>query len=46
MTFKTNEKNDFFYFLTFIDKIINYNGYFICGMSNSKNRQSLMFTEK
>ena len=46
MTLDTNEKNNFLYLLTFIDKIISCNGCSICGVSNSKNLQSLMFIEK
>ena len=49
MTLNTNEKKiNFLYLLTFTDKIISCNHYgcSICGMSNSKNRQSLMVTEK
>ena len=46
MTLNTNEKKNFLYLLTFRDKIISCNGCSICGMSNSKNRQSLMFTER
>ena len=47
MTLKTNEKKiNFLYLLTFIDKIISCNGCSICGMSNSKNGQSLLFAEK
>ena len=46
MILNTNEKKNFLYLLTFIDKIINFIGCSICGMSNSKNGQSLMLTEK
>ena len=46
MTLKTNEKKKFLYLLTFIDRIISCNCCSICGMSNSKNGQSLLFAEK
>ena len=46
MTLKTNKNDNFLHLLTFIDKTISCNGCSICGMSNSKNGQSLLFPEK